>query len=165
MPGVDITGYKSLSQHSEAPASRQRENKKERGGENKGSSERKTLEKIRSCSTVLNTSRAGMKCSSIRRINASAQHHPPPLWRHRHHFLRYYQCRCNADGRGMRTFLLGGGRRGHKYKMLSVDLETCEERIIRFEVLSCKQKNELIPRGGGSDHREEERKGRGGRGD
>lgn len=31
MPGVDITGHKSLSQHSEAPALRQRENEKERG--------------------------------------------------------------------------------------------------------------------------------------
>ena len=84
MPGMDITGYKSPSQHSGVLTLRRRET--EGGG-----TERETLEQIRQ--TVKKPKRP-----LIIRVNVSACHRPPSVCRHPHHSLRHYPGRCDAGG-------------------------------------------------------------------
>lgn len=92
MPGLDILGHKSLSQHSEVLALRQRENE---GEEKERSWKRDIGSDKTNCSKMLS---AGMKQPSIIRISVSAHHHPPPLCRHHHHSLYHYPGRCHACG-------------------------------------------------------------------
>ena len=82
MPGLDITGHKSLSKRSESLALKQRETKKERKSRdhNRDSGRDKT-----NCYPDIKTLKVGMKQLSVIRINVPA-HHPPTLCRH-HHFL------------------------------------------------------------------------------
>lgn len=128
MPGLDITGYKSLSQHSGVLTLRQRETEGE-------GTERETLEQIRQ--TVKKS-----KQPLIIRINASARHHPPPVCRHPHHSLRHYPGRCDAcRGQAAKmSKILSGSLEDIKIKCCVEDRRDRRGRIMWHDAPCCQQK-------------------------